>query len=145
MKIFLDSNIFLRFYSKENLPTFTECKKIIQACNDGQHRPYTSNIVIQEVVFVLIRLYKFPKSQVLEAIKDLTNIRNLTIVEKTNTRKALDLYAKHNIKLGDCFIATQLPNGVVLCTYDKEFKSIPGFNMILPGDLLHENKRSAES
>lgn len=30
--------------------------------------------------------------------------------------------------LGDCLIATQVPKGAVLCTYDSEFEKIPDFS-----------------
>lgn len=138
MKVFLDANVFLRFYVKEDVVTHGECVELISLCNQGLVRPYTSSIVISEVIYVLLKLYKFPKIQVLAAIDDLLNLRNLTVAEKTDTRKAVELFKKQNVKIGDCLISTQVPEGVVLCTYDTDFARIADLKIIRPGELVNK-------
>lgn len=136
MKVFLDTNVFLRFYVKEDAVTHQECIDLLNLCNQGSHRPYTSNIVISEVIYVLSRLYKFPKSEVLAAVEDLLNLRNLTLIEKTDTLKAIELYKKYNLKIGDCLIATQVPESVIFCSYDADFHKLSGLHLLGPKTLL---------
>lgn len=138
MKVFLDANIFLRFYVKEDIVSHEECVGLISLCNLGSVRPYTSNIVISEVIYVLMKLYKFPKSEVLSAIDDLLNLRNLTVVEKTDTKRAITIFRKLNVKIGDCLIATQVPEGAALCTYDTDFARIAGLKIVAPREVLHK-------
>lgn len=136
MKVFLDTNIFLRFYVKEDETSHSECVRLLNLCNQGSCRPYTSNIVISEVIYVLSRLYKFPKAEVLAAIDDLLNLRNLTVIEKTDTPRAIKLYKKNNLKIGDCMIATQVPVGVALCTYDADFSMLSELKISTPSGVI---------
>ena len=71
MKLFLDSNIFLRLLVPENQKFTSECQKIFKMVKDGTIIPYTSDIVIVEVSYVLNKLYKIEKSRIIEWQKDL--------------------------------------------------------------------------
>lgn len=141
MKIFLDANIFLRFYVNELNETHESCVRLLDACEQGNIRPYTSSIVISEIVYVLLRLYGFSKPKILDAISDLLAIRNLTVIDRMNTHKAIALYKKLSIKFGDCLISTQVPGGVIFCTYDAEFKKIPSFDPKTPEELMKDWER----
>ena len=135
-KIFLDTNIFLRFFVADDLKSHTETANLFLRFKAGKLIPYTSNMVMSELIYVLIKIYKQPKQEVLNKISTLLKIRNLILIEKTNTHAALELYQNLNIKLGDCLIATQIPKGVVLCTYDEEFKKIPGLISKKPQEII---------
>lgn len=136
MKIFLDSNILLRFYTQDNPSSYKVCNDILSLCRDGQLIPYSSNVVIQEIIYVLVRLYKFPKPKVHAAIVDMLKIRNLTLIEKTNTKLAIAYFKRFSIKFADCLIATQLPKGVMLCTYDTDFTKIKKLSVADPKEIL---------
>ncbi len=134
-KLFLDTNIFLRFIVIENQETYNETKSLFSILKEGKLRPYTSNTVISELIYILVKLYKQPKLEVIRKIQILLKMRNLTLLEKTATKSALDLYRDINIKFGDCLIATQIPKGVTLCTYDEDFKKIPGLVIKTPSKI----------
>ncbi|MBI2620846.1 PIN domain-containing protein [candidate division WWE3 bacterium] len=135
-KLFLDTNIFLRFIVLEDQKSHNETKAIFLLFRAGRLKPYTSNIVISELIYVLVKIYKQRKSKVIKKIAIILKIRNLTLIEKTDTKEALELYKGLNIKLGDCMIATQIPKGVVLCTYDGDFKKIPNLTVKTPGEIV---------
>lgn len=136
MRVFLDSNILLRYLVPENPTSYSTCSNIIRASENGQIEPYISNIVIQEIIYTLMKVYKFDKNKVLAWLSDLVKLRNLVLIEKTNTPKALGLYRKYNIKFGDCLIAAQVPENVILCTYDTDFAKIPHLNSLPPHEIL---------
>lgn len=123
-KVFIDSNVFLRFLTQDDKNKAADCASLFQLIENGAIRPYVSNIVILEIQFVLIKLYKFPKAKVMEDIDTILSLRNLTVIEKTNTKIALEIYTKHNIKYADCLISTQIPKGTRLVSYDEEFAKI---------------------
>lgn len=135
-KVFIDTNVFVRFLTQDDPKKFQECKKFFEFIEKGKIRPYTSNIVILEIQFVLTRQYNVAKKEVLENIDDLLSLRHITLIEKTNTRIALSLYKKYNIKFTDCLIATQIPRGSKLVTYDEEFKKIKGISVSSPEELI---------
>lgn len=135
-KLFLDTNIFLRFTILEDQKSHNESKAIFLLFKDGVFRPYTSNIVLSELIYVLIKIYKQSKKEVIKKISIILKMRNLTLIEKTDTKAALELYKNLNIKLGDCMIATQIPKGTILCTYDEDFKKIPNLTVKTPKEII---------
>ena len=137
MKIFLDTNIWLRFFLRDNKQA-EDCIEIIRQIELGNLTPYISSIVLIEVNFVLTFTYKHTNKKSYKYLDTILKTRNLTIVEKTNTHKALDIYKKHNIKYTDCLIVTQLPSKTILVTYDKEFKKIPRLNPQTPKQILEK-------
>jgi len=123
-KVFIDSNVFLRFFTQDDVKKAGECTKLFEMIERGKIRPYTSNVIILEIQYVLVKLYKFPKEKVMNDISTLLSLRNMTLIDKTDTKVALGLYTKNTIKYADCLIATQIPKGVRLISYDKEFSKI---------------------
>lgn len=102
----------------------------------GKIVPYTSNIVLLEIVFILTRQYKFPKNDVRKDLEKLINLRNLTLIETADTKDAVRLFGNTNIKFSDCYISTQIPTGVTLVTYDKDFKKISSISAKTPAEVL---------
>ncbi len=138
IKVFLDTNIFLRFMVPENETSFQECERVASLAESGQLTPYTSSVVIQEIIYTLNRTYKFPRQEILSKLTLLFKLRNLTLLEKTNTPLAFTLFQKYNIKFGDCLIATQVPPKITICTYDPDFAKIPNLRSSTPSQLISQ-------
>lgn len=136
MRIFIDTNIFLRFLLDEDSAQHQDSVKLLAAIMEGKFHPYSSNIVIAEIIHVLTRVYKQSKPIVVASIEKLLTIRNLTIIEKTNTEEAVKLYKTFNMKFGDCLIATQVPKRVALVTYDADFFKLKHLRVATPADIL---------
>ena len=135
-KIFLDTSIFIRYFTADDEKKFRDCVKLLKTIEkEGKIRPYTSNIVMLEVLFVLTRVYKFSKKDELDGVQKILNLRNLTLIDKTDTERALKLYKKHNIKYADCLIASQLPSGIKLITYDEEFSKLKALSVSTPTEV----------
>lgn len=135
MKIFIDTSIFVRFFTHDLPDKVNECERIFEVIKDGKIKPYISNVVFMELMFVLMRRYKFKKDIVVKVLANLLNLRNLVVIEKTDTRQALRFYKKNNIKYGDCLIAAQIPKGISIVTYDKDFSKIPSLKSITPAEI----------
>lgn len=135
IKIFIDTSIFIRFLTKDIPEKYDECENLFQVIQNGEAKAYISNFVLFEIVFVLTRQYKFPKKKVFSILNQIHKIRNLTLIEKTDTSKALKLYKEYNIKYGDCIITTQIPKGVTLVTYDRDFSQIPALKPLTPAKV----------
>lgn len=135
MKVFIETSVFIRFFAKDDEKKYEECVKFFSFIKEGKLNPYVSNIVLLEILFVLTRLYKFTKSEVIKDLRRILLLRDITLIEKTNSKEALFLWGKHNIKYGDCLIATQVPKGVTLVTYDSEFSKISSLSSKTPGEI----------
>lgn len=134
-KIFIDTSIFIRFLTQDIPEKYSECERLFKLAQDGRIKPYISNFVLFEIVFVLTRQYKFSKGRMLQVLHQILKIRNITLIEKTDTIEALRLYGQYNIKYGDCVITTQIPKGVTLVTYDGDFSKIPALKPITPAKI----------
>lgn len=135
--VFLDTSIFIRFFSKDDVRKAEQCISLFKRVELGALRPYTSNIVLQEIHYVLLRRYRFPKAQILGDLQRILRLRNMTLVEKTDTPAALNMLSKYNVNYGDCLIATQIPKRVVLVSYDKDFDKL-GILRKEPSELLQK-------
>lgn len=140
-KIFLDTSIFIRFLTRDIEEKYEECKELLALVESGRIKPYISNIVLAEIVFVLTRQYKFPKVEILKDSETILQTRNLTLLEETDTPQALKLYKKYNIKYQDCLIVTQLPRGVTIATYDKDFSKVKSLSAATPEEILKNPRR----
>lgn len=135
-KVFLETSFFIRYFTGDDKSKFKDCVRLLEIVESGRLRPYTSNIVIFEILFVLARIYEFSKKEVLEAMQKILALRNLTLIEKTNSKVAIKIFGKVNVKYPDCLIATQIPQGAKIVTYDEDFTKLPGITAAQPRDFL---------
>lgn len=139
MSVYVDTNVCLRFLVGDDPEKLTSCRKFFESAEQGKIRLRISSIVLLEVYWVLLSLFKHKKHQVQDALEKIMNIRGLVIVETTDFRVAFALHKKTGVKLADCLIATQIPKGVALCTFDKEFRKIPRVSIVEPRDVVKKN------
>ncbi|OGD62742.1 hypothetical protein A2160_04730 [Candidatus Beckwithbacteria bacterium RBG_13_42_9] len=136
MKVFIDTNIWLRYVLGKDSAQYKQSQELIEKIESGRLKPYTSAIVLLEVYFVLTNLYKIKRPLVQQFIESLLKTRNLTLIEKTSFTKAWNLHQKTQIKLADCLIASQLPPKTQLCTFDKDFKRLTEVKSFTPLEIL---------
>ncbi|MEK7617344.1 MAG: type II toxin-antitoxin system VapC family toxin [Patescibacteria group bacterium] len=139
MKVFIETSIFIRFLVRDNDKKLAECVSLFNLIEEGKLIPYISNTVISEILFVLTKIYKISKFSALGDIEKIFNFRNITVIEKTNTPGSLSLFKKYSIKYGDCLIATQVPKGVAIVTYDTDFSKIPSVKSIPPAEIFNSD------
>ena len=137
-KLFLDTNIFLRFFLRDNESQYRNIYILFSKIEEGTFRPYTSSIVLLELNYVVRNIYKLSIGEVLKYMDAVRKMRGMVVVERTDTDKAVSLYKDYQIKLGDCFIATQLPKEALFITYDADFKKVKEIQSQTPEEILQE-------
>lgn len=135
-KVFVETSVFIRFLTADDHQKFKDCTVFFKKIEQGKLRPYTSNIVLLEILFLLTKLYKFPKTKVLKDVSQILNLRNITLIEKTDTRKALKIFNQYNIKYADCLITTQVPPKTLLATYDEDFVKLKTLKTLTPNEVI---------
>lgn len=136
MKLLLDSNIWLRYLARDDEAAYQTCSKLFGYIQHGAIRPYISAIILLEIYWVLTSLYRVTKNSAQGDIEKISSTRRLTIIEKTHFREAFTLHKKTGVKLADCLIATQVGKGIILVTYDREFRKLPGLAVAEPEEVL---------
>jgi len=126
MRIFLDTNIFLRYFTKDNQKMYDAVEIIFQLNDQSQVHLATSTIVLTEVMFTLRSLYRLNKKIISQHVESILEIKNLLLIDQTNFQQAYRLHKKSGEKIADCLIVTQVPSRYALCSFDQGLSKIIG-------------------
>lgn len=135
-KVFIDTNVILRFFLQDNEHMFAECEDFFTRIDRGELKSCTSSVVLLELVYVLTRTYRYSREEAVQLLKRVLSLRNISLIERTDTRRALEIWKQHGIKYGDCLIASQVPKNATLVTYDLDFAKLEGLNVTTPAQLV---------
>lgn len=136
-KILIDTNVWLRYFLEDSPAQALICQKLFEIVENGKLQPYISNITLFEIAYTLKTYYRLPISKITRILNDSLKTRNLTIIEKTDSKKALALFSKTKIKYADCLIATQIKPGMKLVTYDRDFEKLIPQQSITPSEAVN--------
>lgn len=134
VKVFLDTNILVRYATKDNREKFGEVVSFFESVSSGEIVPYLSSVVLLELGFVLKSVYKFTKFEIMDVINHVVKMRGVVIVDRTNLKLALGYLDKYKVKFSDCLIASSIPKGVKVFSYDTDFKKMK-LDLISPKDF----------
>lgn len=138
MKIFLDTNLWVRFFIQDIQDQYQTTKDLLRRIEEGELTAYTSTIVLLELQYVLQKLYKLSFKDMLIVFETIQKIRRITIIEKTNFGLALKFYKQYRIKFPDCLITSQLPKDIILVTFDEELSKIKEIEVKNPKQIIVE-------
>lgn len=126
--IFLDANIFLRFYLRDDEAKAERCKELIRAVASGKERAMTSTMVIAEIVWVLERTYRRPRREVADFVMSLLALPHLVLTERGLVKAAIASYVAQGVDFIDAYNAALMAaKGVtIIYTYDRHFTQISG-------------------
>ena len=124
---FIDTNIFLRTLLKDEEKTFKDCLKFLIEIKKGKIRAFTSNLVLAEITWTLLKFYKFPKEKIIKGLSSILKLKNLRIVDDFDSFLALEIYERFPIKFIDALIASNpkiFKKEITIVSYDKDFDKI---------------------
>jgi predicted nucleic acid-binding protein len=123
---FVDTNIFLRYLTKDDPSRYEKCKEMFKKAMKGEIAITTSGMVIAELVWTLLSYYKVPKAEVVEKVTVIVGTKNLSIPDKHIVADALVLYARKDIDFIDAYNAIFMRyHGLrEIYSYDEDFELI---------------------
>lgn len=128
MKYFIDTNIFLRYFTDEkNSKAFHDCSLLIKRIKLGKFSAVTSHLVVAEIAWTLPTSYGSRKSQVLKVLKAVETLNGLKIVNTFDTRIANRFFEDYSIKYIDALIASNpqiQDKKMIVVSYDKDFDKL---------------------
>jgi predicted nucleic-acid-binding protein len=100
---FVDTNIFLRFLTKDMPEKAERVKSLLEQAQRGEIELLTSETVISELVFVLSspRLYKLSREAVRTLLLPIVSLEGLKLPNRSMLLRPLDLYAATSIDFVD--------------------------------------------
>ena len=136
MTLFVDTNIFLRYITSDDLDKQAACAALFERAKSGEIDLITSDVVIAEIVHVLSsqRLYNLKREAVFEAVNLILGMPGLRVQNRQVCVRAVYLYAYHNIDFADALIGAFMENDGVdtVMSYDKHMDRISTIKRVEP-------------
>lgn len=131
-KFLLDTNVWLRYFLKDEPEQYKWAGKIILLAEEGKFLPYISVITFLEIHYLLLKNYDLSFGKWKKVAEAILEVRNLVVVDRTDLVSGLENHFETKIKLADYLIASGLPKGGVLVSWDKDFAKMRGVNFLSP-------------
>lgn len=126
--VFVDSNVFLRFFAPSEEARLVRQQQIayslFMSIRDGTTKATTSDIVLHEVSYVMLRQYESTHEDILQYWRTLLGYPGWVFANDDGDvyLTALDLYElRPSLQLSDALIAARAQlAGATLATFDKK-------------------------
>lgn len=132
--IFLDTNIFLRFFLKENESMFQRLEKLFYEIISGNIIGVSNAMIIAEVVWVLSRSYKWNKEKICDNIEFILSTPNIRFKDKVILVNAISIYKEKNIGFIDAYNYSFIrANGInEIYSFDRDFDKLKNVKRLEP-------------
>jgi predicted nucleic-acid-binding protein len=120
-KYFVDSNVFLRFYTADDKQQQVAAQEIFLKAKAGKIKLFCGPPVFFEVAWVLRSCYKISNTNILDNLESMLAIPNLCVFDSDYVKQAISLARKSKQSYSDAYIAIRAKNeqiGVV--TFNKK-------------------------
>ena len=99
----VDSNILVRFLTRDDEEQYAAASRLLEKAEDGGL--FLSLIVLVEVNWVLLRVYRRPRAEVLQILDDLMDARQFVVEERARAIQAIALARTTRADFSDALIA----------------------------------------
>lgn len=129
---FLDTNVILRYLTKDDELKADACYRLFQLVKQGEEELFTCEAIIAEVVYVLSSSrspYQLSHSEVRDRLLPILSLRGLKIPQKRTYLRALDLYASSAfLDFEDALAVAHMEQRDIaeIVSYDRDFDRIAG-------------------
>jgi predicted nucleic-acid-binding protein len=124
--IFLDTNIFLRYFEQKDSDKSDKSEELFHKIISGGLTCFTNTMVIGEIIWVLEKYYGWDRQEVCDNIEFILNTPNIKIKERIILRSAITIYGKFGIDFIDCYNYAYIRanNSAVIYSYDLHFDKL---------------------
>jgi predicted nucleic-acid-binding protein len=134
-KAFVDTSVILRILIKDDDLKAKAAVNLLKSAGEKDLILYLLPVAVLETVWVLEKVYAFPRKAIREVVEAILNTPELKVEQEAVFRKALKTYVEKNIKFADAVMGYWgLDKGyTTVFTYDeKDFKRIEGLESRKP-------------
>lgn len=117
----IDTNAILRFLLSDISFQANAVEKLFIEARKGIRQVKLEEAVFIEAVYVLMTMYKFPKSVIVEKLKGITNLAFIEIPQRAIILGALTLFEQISISFVDALLLSHAKeDSVTVFTFDKK-------------------------
>jgi predicted nucleic-acid-binding protein len=118
-RYFVDSNVFLRYYSNDDKEQSEEAAAFFLKVKNGEIEIFCGPPVFFEVAWVLKAYYKLPNSAILDILESMLSIPNFTVFDIEYVTEAIELARKNLCGFADSYIsAAARDKGIGVATFN---------------------------
>jgi len=135
LKAFVDTNILLRLLVQDEAAQHRACVNLLQIARKEGSVLHLLPVAVLEVVWVLEKVYRYPRSRIREIVEAILNTPELKVEKEAVFRKALSVYESQNIKFADALMAhwgIDLGLTTIYTFDEKHFRKIAGLEVRTP-------------
>lgn len=133
---FIDTNVFLRFLTRDHLEKAEQCKELLKKAQRGEIKLFTSELVVAELVWVLQspKTYNLQPTEIRNLLLPILTLKNLDIPNKNLYPIILELFAEKQVDFIDAYNAVFMShkNITKIYSYDPHFNRIEGICRLEP-------------
>lgn len=132
---FVDTNVVLRYLTRDDKVKAERCKKLLQDAVSGKSPSlFISDMAVAEIVWVLESVYKLSSSEVNEKLEVILAAPNLEFQNKAIVSQCLVIYATYNVDFIDAYQAVLAQHlGISrIYSYDTDFNKLAGVERVEP-------------
>ncbi len=128
----LDSNVLLRYVIGDEPRQAAIAERFIEECRRADEPLFITVLVLCETIWVLDRVYRQSKAQIIEAVETLLAMDLLRFEHDRAVRRAFDEFRQSRADLPDYLIGeiASAAGCRDTVTFDKALKGSPGFTLL---------------
>jgi predicted nucleic-acid-binding protein len=107
MAYLIDTNVFIRFFAADIEELHHKSVQIFESIYKDELQVYILGEVLMEVLFVMKRIYKDPKQETVESLKEILTFSGVVNQDKYILIEALNIYNTKNIDFVDALICSK--------------------------------------
>lgn len=133
---FIDTNIFLRHLTNDDLAKARRCFELFQKAKRNEISLTTSESVIAEVIYLLAskKVYNLNREEIVIRLRPLLNLPGLKVPYRNVFLRALEIYATYTIDFEDALSKAHMERQKIsdIYSYDADFEKLRGLIRIEP-------------
>ena len=125
--VFVDTNIFLRFLTRDQEKQFQACRRLFVRAKQGKIKLTTSALVVFELIWTITSYYQESKESVIEKMMSILDFPNLAIEHEELFLESLLLWQQQNTEFNDAFNYMLAKRKKIrdIYSFDKHFDTFP--------------------
>jgi predicted nucleic-acid-binding protein len=124
-KVYLiDTNVILRYLLDDHKRFSQRAKAFIQDVAKGIKKAELLSVVVVECVYVMEKFYEIPKTEIVDKLSRILNIKGIVNTDKSKLLDALVKYENSSADIVDCMLAARSSPQSVIVSFDKDFKKL---------------------
>ncbi len=126
--VFVDANIFLRFFTQDDRSQHEKAKNLFKQAESGHIRLLSGPPVLFEIAWVLRSGYKLSHEKTLDTLKAIVAVKGLSLWDAELVERALEIASESGVDFADCYLTASAMKykADAMATFNiSDFKHLP--------------------